>query len=205
MIKTKKHPQKSWINLLLKMAQRVDSKVSLSGKHSAQVAEWVTMTSRALKCPENSIRINHWAALLHDIGKIGVPDHVLSKAGPLNHNEWAMIKLHPSVGANIVYTLNWLPSIATIIYAHQERYDGSGYPEGLKGNQIPLGARIVTVIDAYQAMTDERAYSKARSSEEATRELLDMSGKQFDPKVVEKFIKVLHNNASRSTSTGLYV
>lgn len=190
--------------MLLQMANRVDAKVSLSGRHSTQVAEWVSKTSRALNCSEGSIRVNHWAALLHDIGKIGVPDRVLCKAGPLNSSEWDLIRLHPEVGANIITNLNWMPSVAKIIYSHQERFDGSGYPEGLKGGQIPLGARIVTVVDAFQAMTDQRAYNRARSQEEATRELIDMSGKQFDPQVVEKFIKVLETSGSRSLSTGLY-
>jgi response regulator RpfG family c-di-GMP phosphodiesterase len=205
MVKTKKHPQNSLMRLLLGMAHRVDTRVSLSGKHSTQVAQWVSLTSRELRCTENSVRINHWAAQLHDIGKIGVPDSVLSKAGPLSPSEWDVMRLHPGVGANIVTALNWMPGIAKVIYSHQEKYDGSGYPEGLKGTQIPLGARIVTVVDAYQAMTDNRAYSKARSQEEARQELLHMSGKQFDPMVVEKFIKVLDNHGSRLLNTGLYV
>lgn len=200
----KKYPQLGWMKLLLRMAQRVDSRVSLSGKHSEQVAEWVSMTSRELNVPESAVRVNHWAAQLHDIGKIGVPDSVLTKAGPLTPNEWAVMKLHPEVGANIVSSLNWLPGIARVIYSHQERYDGSGYPEGLKGSEIPLGARIVTVVDAYQAMTDKRAYSRVKSSQEARQELLTLSGKQFDPLVVETFINVLDQQTASAGSNGRY-
>ena len=101
------------------------------------------------------------------------------------------MKLHPTVGSNIVQSLNSLQQIAPIIFSHQEKYDGTGYPQGLKGEQIPLGSRILAVVDAYEAMTNERFYSKARTSKEATNELIALSGKQFDPQIVNAFLKVV--------------
>jgi putative nucleotidyltransferase with HDIG domain len=186
------HVQKTWLKLLLQMSKRIDSYISLSGTHSMQVAHLVMQTTRKFNCPEALVKANYWAALLHDVGKISVPEPVLSKAGPLNEKEWAVMKLHPTVGANIVQALHSLPPIvAPIIYSHQEKYDGTGYPEGLKGEEIPLSSRILGVVDAYDAMTNQRVYSRARSSDEATSELLRLSGRQFDPMVVDKFLMVL--------------
>jgi putative nucleotidyltransferase with HDIG domain len=183
--------QSFWIKLLLYLSRYIDSRVSGCGKHSTQVAQLVKTTARKMDCEEEEVRSVYWAALLHDIGKIGVPDKVLSKAGPLTEDEWDVMKLHPAVGSNIVQSLKSISHIAPVIYAHQEKYDGSGYPEGLQGEQIPLAARILTVVDAYDAMTTDRHYRKARTHEEAAKELLQLGGKQFDPQVVEAFLEVV--------------
>lgn len=182
--------QSFWIKLLLYLSRYIDSRVSGCGKHSTQVAELVKTTARKMDCDEEEVQSIYWAALLHDIGKIGVPDKVLSKAGPLTEDEWDVMKLHPAVGSNIVQSLKSISHIAPVIYAHQEKYDGSGYPEGLRGEQIPLGARILTVVDAFDAMTSDRYYRKARSHAEAAQELLKLGGQQFDPQVVEAFLDV---------------
>lgn len=167
---------------------------NISERHSERVAYWVKATARLLGVSEPDVRMMYWAAMFHDIGKIGVPMHVLSKAGPLNDSEWVMMKLHPIVGTNMVKSLNMISRIAPIIYSHQEKYDGTGYPEGLSGDNIPFGARILSVIDAYDAMTSNRVYRMARGHEEAVRELVQMVGKHFDPQVVKAFLRVLENN-----------
>lgn len=167
---------------------------NISERHSERVAYWVKATARLLGVSEPDVRMMYWAAMFHDIGKIGVPMNVLSKAGPLNDSEWVMMKLHPIVGTNMVKSLNMISRIAPIIYSHQEKYDGTGYPEGLSGDNIPFGARILSVIDAYDAMTSNRVYRMARSHEEAALELVQMIGKHFDPQVVKAFLRVLENN-----------
>jgi putative nucleotidyltransferase with HDIG domain len=180
-----------WIKLLYHLSKHIDSRISQGGCHSLQVAHWAKATALALGCTEPSIRNTYWAALFHDIGKISVPTKVLSKAGPLTSREWDVMKLHPMVGCNIIRSLDLISNVASIIYAHQEKYDGTGYPEGLAGEQIPLEARILSVVDAYEAMTNERAYSRARSPLEAKQELCRFRGRQFDPQVVNVFLKVL--------------
>ncbi len=137
----------------------------------------------------------YWGALLHDIGKIGVPDEILRKAGPLTDEEWELMKRHPELGAEIVAPVKKLVDVAPIIRSHQEKFDGSGYPDGLRGEEIPLGARILAVVDAYGAMTDERVYRKARSHEEALAELRRCAKTHFDPEVVDAFLAVLEVDA----------
>jgi putative nucleotidyltransferase with HDIG domain len=196
-IKTRKKDQMDddkqsfWIRLLLYLSRYIDSLISDCGRHSTQVAQMVETTARKMDCTEDEIQSMYWAALLHDIGKIGVPDKVLSKAGPLSDEEWNVMKMHPAIGSNIVKSLKSLSHIAPVIYAHQEKYDGTGYPQGLQGEQIPLGARILTVVDAYDAMTSDRRYRKGCSPAEATEELLHQGGRQFDPQVVEVFLEVV--------------
>lgn len=187
----KEHPDEVWIQLYINLSRYIDSRVCTQGGHSALVAQWVRSTARALDVKEEEIFSVYWAALLHDIGKIGVPDNVLMKNGPLSEEEWVVMKMHPTIGANMVKSLKRIEHIAPYIYSHQEKYDGSGYPQGLHGEEIPIGARILAVVDAYEAMTHERVYRKARTHEEAVAELRRTEGKHFDPVVVEGFLYAL--------------
>ena len=126
--------------------------------------------------------------LLHDIGKVGIPDGVLMKRGPLTRTEWAVMRTHPVVGAEIVSQIRFLGDAVDVIRFHHERFDGSGYPQGLVGREIPLAARIFSVVDAYDAMISDRPYRKARSPEAAISEIARCSGTHFDPEVVEAFL-----------------
>lgn len=179
-----------WIQFLINLTCYIDSQVADSSGHSSKVADWAKTIAQEFDFCEDETKSIFWAAMLHDIGKIGVPEHILSKNGPLDPAEWEMMRLHPIVGASIVSSLEGINHIAPIIYSHQEKYDGTGYPQGLMGDSIPLAARIVSVVDAYEAITSNRVYRKARSHSDAISELEKMGGKQFDPKVVEKFLEV---------------
>jgi putative nucleotidyltransferase with HDIG domain len=185
------YPEEVWVKLLISLSRYIDTRVSYSGRHSAQVADWVKSLARRLLLDEKEVTAIYWASLLHDIGKISVPGDVLSKQGPLSEDEWSIMRLHPTVGANIVKMLKSIEHIAPYIHYHQEKYDGSGYPNGLRGAEIPLGARIVAVADAYEAMVSERYYCKARTHHEAIQELRRMEGYHFDPEVVEAFVEVM--------------
>jgi len=187
----KEHPDEVWVQLYINLSRYIDSRVCTQSGHSALVAQWVRSTARALEVKEEEILSVYWAALLHDIGKIGVPDDVLMKNGPLSEEEWVVMKMHPTIGANMVKSLKKIEHIAPYIYSHQERFDGSGYPQGLHGEEIPIGARILAVVDAYEAITHDRVYRKARTHEEAVAELRRMEGKHFDPAVVEGFLYTL--------------
>ncbi|MGW8250792.1 MAG: HD-GYP domain-containing protein [Anaerolineales bacterium] len=188
------YPDEVWMQLYINLSRYIDSRVCTDGKHSAQVAHWVRLTARCLEMEEIDVHGMYWAALLHDIGKIGVPDCVLMKAGPLSHEEWKVMKLHPTIGANMVKNLKRIEHIAPYIHAHQEKFDGSGYPLGLRGEQIPLGGRILAVVDAYEAMTHNRVYREALAPCMAIRELRQLEGKHFDPVVVESFLHTLSLN-----------
>jgi HD-GYP domain-containing protein (c-di-GMP phosphodiesterase class II) len=134
---------------------------------------------------------------LHDIGKIGVRDSILNKPGPLTTEEYEIVKKHPSIGDSIVSELGLVPEERSIIRHHHERWDGKGYPDGLAGEQIPMLARIVSVVDAFDAMTSKRAYRDAMSREEALAELKKNSGEQFDPRALEAFLKVVEKKGRR--------
>jgi putative nucleotidyltransferase with HDIG domain len=183
--------KKNWMQLLIRASQRIDNQVSGVGYHSSRVAFWAKHTARKMKCDDAETNHIFWAAMLHDVGKMGVPPNVLSKAGPLDADEWALIRLHPVMGACMVQSFRGLGRIAPIIQSHQEKFDGSGYPEGLSGSEIPLGARILAVVDAYDAMTCDRVYRKAPGHQRAIAELKLLEGQHFDPYVVQAFLEVL--------------
>lgn len=181
--------EESFVQTVLALAKALDARDSYTQDHSQRMAALTDSLCQKLGIDENQIQAIRLAAALHDIGKIGVPDEILRKPGPLTSQEWDLMKLHPKIGADIIAPVAKLVNVAPIIIAHQEKFDGSGYPYGLKGEQIPIGARALAVVDAYVAITDERVYRKARSHEEAIAELVKHSGSQFDPAVVDAFVQ----------------
>lgn len=129
-----------------------------------------------------------WGFLLHDIGKIGISERILNKAGPLTPSEWSVMKTHPLIGAQVVAPMAFLGRASDVIRSHHERWDGRGYPRGLRGEEIPLAARIFSVVDAFDAMTSDRPYRRALPVTDAVDEISSSSGAQFDPDVVEAFL-----------------
>ncbi|WP_127813283.1 HD-GYP domain-containing protein [Bacillus thuringiensis] len=159
--------------------------------HSERVANYATILAKETnEYDDNSLKQFHFICLLHDIGKIGIPDEVLKKASSLTEEEYNLIKTHPQLGLEVFKNISLIKGSEDIILSHHERWDGKGYPQKLKGNQIPLCARIVAIADAFDAMTSSRAYRSALSPEEAYRRIIEGSGTQFDPSMVEVFKKV---------------
>jgi HD-GYP domain-containing protein (c-di-GMP phosphodiesterase class II) len=159
--------------------------------HSIRVVELSAAMGRRLGLRPSALRDLRFAAELHDIGKVGVPDAVLLKAGPLATTEWALVRRHSDWGATLVNGVPGLERVATIVRHHHERYDGTGYPDGLAAEDIPIASRILAVADAYVAMTEDRPYREALSAEVATRELSTNRAAQFDPSAVDALAEVL--------------
>jgi len=180
----------AYIEMMLALARTVDARDSYTSDHSEQIATRAVRLARALGCTESEVQDIYRAGLLHDIGKLAVPDHILRKPGALDAAEWRVIRQHPIVGAEILRPVDRLGRVAPLVRHHQEWWDGAGYPDGLRGEAIPLGARILAVVDAYSAILDDRAYSPARTPAEALEELRRCAGTQFDPQVVETFCQV---------------
>jgi two-component system cell cycle response regulator len=157
-------------------------------EHLNQVAELARATGSRLGLMREALDEVARAAELHDIGKMAVPDAILDKPGPLDEDEWAFMRRHTMIGESILSASPALVPVAKLVRSSHERFDGTGYPDGKAGDDIPLGARIVAVCDAYDAMTSDRAYRSAMSGEAAIEELRRASGSQFDPAVVEAFI-----------------
>jgi PAS domain S-box-containing protein/putative nucleotidyltransferase with HDIG domain len=182
--------ESNFVETVLALANALEVRHTQTSDHSQKLAVWAQEILKSMGGSEEDLRNVRLAALLHDIGKIGMPDDILQKAGALTEKEWDVVKKHPEIGAEIVAPIQKLTDVAPIIRAHQEKYDGSGYPFGLKGEEIPLAARVVTVVDAFCAMTEDRVYRPARSIREAIEELKACSGTDFDPQVVKAFIQV---------------
>jgi putative nucleotidyltransferase with HDIG domain len=159
--------------------------------HSKKVNTYAVALAEAIGLSPEEVSKVSTAALLHDIGKISIPDDVLNKKGKLNKEDWEAIKAHPRLGASIVGSIpNLVPCVSSILH-HHERWDGGGYPEGLKGEEIPLEARILAIADSFEAMTSARPYRPALSIEEVVKELGQCAGLQFDPKLVEVFVGII--------------
>jgi diguanylate cyclase (GGDEF)-like protein len=161
-----------------------------TGAHSARVRIYAMAIARAYGIPEAELRDIEHGVMLHDIGKIGIPDSILLKPGPLSPDEWKVMRTHPEVGRRVVEHIPFLAGAVPIVYHHHERWDGNGYPEGLRGEGIPLGARIFAVADALDAMTFDRPYSRAVPLEAAREEIARCSGTHFDPAVVSTFLAI---------------
>ena len=169
---------------LAMIAHAIDLKDVYTGRHAREVADIAVRIARAMQLAEKDVRAIRIAGLLHDIGKVGVSGSIIRKPGKLTPNEESAMKQHPVIGADIMQPVELLADAAYLVRHHHEHYDGTGYPDGLKGENIPLGSRIVFVADAFNAMTTDRPYRQARSKHEATTILKDHAGSQFDPTVV---------------------
>jgi putative nucleotidyltransferase with HDIG domain len=190
-VRLHKELEESYVGTVLALANAVDAKDTYTGDHSARLAELALAVGHELGIQNGFLEDLRWGAMLHDIGKIGVPDQILRKPTPLTEEEWSIVRQHPTVGAQILSPVPKLAGAARIVRCHHERYNGGGYPDGLAAGDIPLGGRILAVVDAYGAITDERAYKRSRGHHDAIAELLFCSGTQFDPAIVNAFIRAV--------------
>jgi putative nucleotidyltransferase with HDIG domain len=187
--------------MLLSMAKVIDMRDSYTMGHSNIVSDYATQIAQRLGLSAEKVELIRTGALLHDIGKIGTPDSILFKPGPLTQEEFDFIKQHPVRGAELVCTNNGMRDLVPLIRHHHERYDGNGYPDGLGGHEIPLEARILCVADSVQAMESDRPYREALRRHEIISEIKDNSGTQFDPLVVDAFLKVYQKEGQVALSS----
>src|SRR5438874_5043941 len=183
------------------LALAIDAKDQTSQSHIRRVQLYAAAVARALGMNENDIQGVKTAALLHDIGKLAVPEHILSKPGPLTQEEFQKIRIHPQVGAEIISSVPFPYPVAPLILSHHERWDGKGYPQSLTGEEIPIGARILTIVDYFDAVTTERPYHKALTSESAIGLLKHEAGRALDPKLVPLFVELLPSLVAELAAT----
>jgi HD-GYP domain-containing protein (c-di-GMP phosphodiesterase class II) len=181
---------------LLGLANALEAKDVYTRGHSERVGASGRRLAIALGLPASEVEIVARAGLLHDIGKIGIPESVLRKAGPLTPDEWTLMRCHPVIGAQIVAPFEFFTAGAVVIRHHHERVDGSGYPDGLVGDAIPIGARIVAVADVYDALTSDRPYRPAMSADEAFAHLRAQAGQGLDEDIVSTFLIVARHGAA---------
>lgn len=169
------------LGMVRALVRAVEAKDFYTRWHSEQVAHYAVHLAQRLGLEAKTVESIRIAALLHDVGKIGVPDHILVKPGPLTEEEFAIVRRHPGMGAEILSHIAMLDQEAVLVRHHHERWDGGGYPEGLFGDQTPLGARLIQISDSIDAMLMERTYKRCYSPEKMIDELVRCAGKQFDP------------------------
>lgn len=186
--------EKFYIQLVETLAKIIDAKDSYTSDHAMRARERAVKLALKLNVPQSMIRTIEYAALLHDMGKIGIDEKIITKPGKLTEEEYKQMKKHPEIAYQILSPIEFLTPVSKIVLYHHEWYNGMGYPDGLKGNEIPLGSRIVSVIDAWDAMTSDRPYRKALPREVAIDELKKGAGKQFDPEVVKAFLELIEED-----------
>jgi HD-GYP domain-containing protein (c-di-GMP phosphodiesterase class II) len=189
------------LDTIAALAFAIEAKDGYTSEHCERMMDRAVAIAQVLGLPRQEIENVRLGAILHDVGKIGIPDAVLNKPARLTPDEYETMKQHPAIGAGIVQSVGALKGVVPVVLHHQEKYDGTGYPAGLVGEDIPIGARIIGVVDAYGAMTEDRIYRKAPGHTYALSELKMFSGKQFDPVVVEAFIRLLEERPELGTTT----
>lgn len=182
-----------YLDTLEALASTLDAKDKYTKGHSDRVAMYAVNIAREMGLPADRIETIEQMALLHDIGKLGISGKILSCPGKLTDSEFEQIKLHPVIGANILKEIHYLDHITEYVKYHHEKYDGSGYPHKIKGEEIPLEARIITLADSFDAMTSDRSYRLGMSLEQAVEEVKKSSGSHFDPKIVQAFLQTLNH------------
>jgi len=197
--------EQTYLQTIAAMAQIIDKKDSYAGPHTDRVSFFATIIAKKIAPSLINTREFKYGLVLHDIGKIGIAEEILSKAEKLTPQEWEQIKSHPDIGTKILAPIEFLNSSLAAVRWHHERWDGKGYPDGLKGEEIPLLARIIALADAFDAMISDRPYRKGLSLKEAKEDIIRQAGKQFDPKIVKAFLEswddVENYFSQKSTST----
>ena len=184
------------LDTVTSLAFAIDAKDHYTQGHSQKVSAYAALIAEAMEMSDAEIDEIRLGAVLHDIGKVGIPEQILNKSGPLNPDEWETMKSHVVFGAKILEPLKPLDRIREMVHHHHEYFDGSGYPHALRGEEIPLGARVIAVADAYDTITSDRTYKKGRSAEDALAELERCASAQFDARVVEIFVRVMRQQAN---------
>ncbi len=189
--------RRSYTQAIEAVVLAIDARDNDTTGHSFRVARYAVALGRVLGLPRRDLEILEWGALLHDIGKLAVPDAVLWKAGPLTEEEWHIMRQHPAWGAEILAHVEFLKPALEIVANHQERWDGRGYPAGLAANAVPLAARIFAVVDTYDSLTSDRPYRRACTHRTAVSELSRVAGTQLDPDVVDAFLTIPESHLAR--------
>jgi len=184
-------------NTIKTLAAAIDAKDPYTRGHSQRVMEYTLLAGAYLSFSSEEMETLEYASILHDIGKISVDSTILNKPGALTKSEWEIILEHPAVGANLLRGITFLEKASELVLCHHERFDGGGYPNGIRGEVIPLGARLIAVADAFDTMTTDRSYRAAMTVDHSVRELYNCSGSQFCPIAVKAFISGLHLNTDK--------
>lgn len=179
----------AYLSTIRVLAAAVEARDDYTGGHIERVRAYSHVLGVALGFPREALWRLDMGAILHDVGKIGISDTVLTKPGPLDEDEWRQMRQHPAIGANLLGQVPFLSGALPVVSSHHERWDGAGYPQGLKAEAIPMEARIVAVADAFDAMTTDRVYRRGRGIGAAVAEIQRCSGTHFDPTVVEAFLE----------------
>ena len=191
----KKENKKITLQMMQTLSTTIEAKDEYTRGHSKRVAQYATLIAKSLGWTKDEIQNIKSCAYLHDIGKIGIPDQILNKPGKLTQEEFNLIKQHTIIGQDIVKDITIIPHLDEVTRSHHEHYDGSGYPDGLKGNEIPIQARIIAIVDSYDAMNSRRIYRNALSFEQIKEQIKKKSGTQFDPEIAEIFLKLMDNKS----------
>ncbi|MHB1651858.1 MAG: HD-GYP domain-containing protein [Desulfitobacteriaceae bacterium] len=187
--------RQNYLSTVEALVQALEAKDSYTSGHSERVAQLAVAMAEEMGMPGEKVEFIKYVGVLHDIGKIGVSEGILNKTGKLLEAEWEVIRNHPVTGENIIKNIKFLFDIGAVVRHHHERYDGKGYPDGLRGEEIPLEARIIAVADTYDAMTSDRSYRKGMQKHEALQELQNVAGTQLDPYLVKDFLRVLNRES----------
>ena len=185
------------------LAAAIDAKDHYTRGHSQRVMEYALIGGTSLSLPREGLEILEYAGILHDIGKIGIADGILSKPGPLDEQEWGIMRQHPKIGSDILKDIPFLEKARILVLHHHERYDGRGYPDGIKGEDIPIGARLIAIADAFDTMTTDRSYRAAISVDSAITKLSKHSGTQFCPFAMEAFVSAYKENQIASNAESI--